>query len=174
MCLGLALAGTLLIDVGNAGNGGRGTLNGSALQVVHDATLTTHFFAPTGATWATMNECRHGRAMAGTLFGARCIEHEYAPVHACSTEHDVAGYVVVLSNDRTDERTLAHACERYGIVYSIIRHDSRYRPESLYVVAICFGKGCIVEENDGRQKSTLYLVGAHDVELVYIANDDLL
>ena len=87
-------------------------------------------------------------------------------------EHELSGHALVVGDDRADQAALTARGQLHGVRDAVVRQQGADRPERLDVVGLG-GVEVVAAQQHGRQEGTAVLVGADDLEVVRIADDQL-
>ena len=139
----------------------RGSLNGGALHVVQDAAHTTQFFAAAGATRATVDEVREGRAVAGRRLRIIAVEEVQAAVMGGDAECILACQLRVMRNNGGNQRARAQGGELDGLGGGVVTQEGDDGAEGLGVVdswGAVIGKA----QDSGVEERALGLLAAVD------------
>ena len=104
--------------------------------MVLDAAQPAHLLTAAGPTGPAVHQSGQRRSVAGGLAGVVPVQHQQPPVPRCDTQHDLAGDIRVVGDQRTDQAALSADGKRDRVGDGVVADQGADRAEGLHLVRL--------------------------------------
>ncbi len=139
--------------------------------MVLDAAYAAQFLAAAGASGAAVHQGGERGSVAGRLLGVVPVEHQDTPVPGGGAQDDLAGHVLVVGDQGTDQAAPAQRGQLDGLGHRVVGDDGGHRAEGLDLVRL--SRTRLGAQQDRRHERARPVVGPDDLDPIGVAEHDL-